>query len=192
MIIEQLPNMITVCRIIGTALILPLPYSKVFLIIYTLCGVTDILDGLIARTFSKTSELGAHLDSIADLMFYSVMFLKIVPRLGEILSWQVWLFAAFILLLRVASYVTAAIKYRRFASLHTYMNKMTGCAVFILPYFMYRPIAVQVCLIAGIIAAIASAEELIIHLTSHEYDSSVKTLIRCKRVRQNSLTNKSA
>ena len=177
MIKEQLPNMITVCRIIGTALLLPISYSRFFLIVYSICGITDILDGLIARTISKTSELGARLDSIADIMFYAVMFLKIFPRLLKLLSWQIWLFAILVVALRIASYIVAAIKYHRFASLHTYLNKLTGCSVFMLPYFIHLPIATVVCLIAGIIAAIASAEELVIHLSSKEYNQNVKALI---------------
>lgn len=42
--------------------------------------MTDVLDGLIARKFGYVSELGAKLDSIADLVFYSIyvfLFLKL-------------------------------------------------------------------------------------------------------------------
>lgn len=174
---EMLPNLITACRLIGTALMLPVPYSSPFLVLYTFCGITDILDGVVARATGKTSELGAKLDSIADLLFYAVMFLKIFPRLMEILSLKIWIFALSIVVLRIASYTVAAIKYRRFASLHTYMNKLTGVAVFLMPYFINTRVAVISCLIAGVIAALASFEELLMHIASKSYDPGVKSLI---------------
>ena len=41
-----------------------------FLIIYTITGLTDALDGCLARRTGTASEFGARLDSIADLLFY--------------------------------------------------------------------------------------------------------------------------
>ena len=41
-----------------------------FLIIYTITGLTDALDGWLARRTGTASEFGARLDSIADLLFY--------------------------------------------------------------------------------------------------------------------------
>ncbi|MGN0315212.1 MAG: hypothetical protein ACI4EG_10545 [Fusicatenibacter sp.] len=35
---------------------------------------------------------------------------------------------------RLASYATVAFKHHRFASLHTWLNKLTGVGVFLLPY----------------------------------------------------------
>ena len=41
------------------------PLSTLFLTIYVLTGISDVLDGAIARKYTTTSELGAKLDSIA-------------------------------------------------------------------------------------------------------------------------------
>ena len=79
-----------------------------------------------------------------------------------------------VLAIRIGSYLTAAVKYRRFAALHTWMNKATGLAVFLIPGFLRTALGVPYCWLACGIAGLASAEELLIHLCRKEYDSRVK------------------
>lgn len=50
-----------------------------FLVIYTFAGLTDVLDGWIARKFGMESEFGARLDSIADLVFYGILLIYLLP-----------------------------------------------------------------------------------------------------------------
>ena len=77
-----IPNMLSILRMLGTlALVFVQPVTLPFFVIYTLCGVSDVLDGWIARATDSTSELGSRLDSAADLMFYVVMMLRILPEL---------------------------------------------------------------------------------------------------------------
>lgn len=44
-------------------------FSIPFYIIYFYCGISDMLDGYIARKIKNTSQIGAILDSIADIIF---------------------------------------------------------------------------------------------------------------------------
>lgn len=47
---KQLANGLTVGRMVCAALLLDtLPFSVAFYVLYTLCGVTDLLDGPVAR-----------------------------------------------------------------------------------------------------------------------------------------------
>ena len=63
-------NSMTFLRIIGSFCLLFIPAcSAMFLAIYTLAGVTDVLDGWLARKTGTASAWGARLDSIADLFF---------------------------------------------------------------------------------------------------------------------------
>ena len=83
------PNICTMLRIVGTVgLLLIRPLTLPFYLLYTFCGITDVLDGTIARATNSTSEFGARLDSIADLIFYAVMIVKFFPILLEVLP--VW------------------------------------------------------------------------------------------------------
>ncbi len=177
------PNVITAFRLIGSlVLLLFIPtFSNVFFIIYTLCGISDIVDGTIARITKSTTEFGAKLDSIADLLFYSVLFFCIFPNLLEKLPLYVWIIGLTALTVRLASYLTAAIKHRRFASVHTYMNKLTGVVMFSVPYFVLTKFIVSVCLLLGIISVTASVEELVMHITSKQYNADKKTLLPMKQ-----------
>ncbi len=175
---KQIANCITSLRLIGTlCLLFTKPFSKVFYVIYTLCGVTDVLDGLVARLTKSTSEFGAKLDSIADLLFYAVMIIQAFPVLWDILPVWVWFIALSVAAVRVVSYLTAAIKYKKFAAMHTYLNKLTGILVFVVPYFVIwgglTPVSVAVC----VVALLAAVEELIIHLRQKSY-KSVKSIVK--------------
>lgn len=167
------PNVITGVRILSTiALLFTEPFSLAFFIIYSIAGVTDVLDGFVARLTKSTSDFGAKLDSVADLLMYGVMAVKVLPRLIKTLSTGLWILAIIVLAVRVSAYIVAAIKYKKFASLHTYLNKLTGFMVFILPYFLAfgtNTAIIPFCWAMGAVAAYASLEELIIHIFSKEY-----------------------
>lgn len=167
---NQIANCITSLRIVGTfSLLFTESFSMPFYVIYTLCGVTDILDGFVARLTKSTSEFGAKLDSVADLFFYAIMIIKGFPTLWERLPLWVWYIALAAALIRIASYAIAAVKYKRFASLHTYMNKLTGIVIFTVPYFVLFGGLTAVCTAVCIIALLAGGEELIIHFRQESY-----------------------
>lgn len=172
---RNLPNMITVLRIIGTVMLLFIsPLTKAFYIIYTLSGISDALDGWLARHLKLSSPLGAKLDSAADLLFYSVMFIRIFPMLWEGLPRIIWLGVALVVFLRLCSYAIAAIKFRRFASLHTLMNKLTGAAVFALPYILHTPILTAYCWGLFVLSGCGTVEELTLHIRSDKYSGESK------------------
>lgn len=175
--IAILPNIITVIRIIGSvALMFIDPLTVAFFIVYSIAGFSDAIDGYIARRFKVTSRLGALLDSIADLLFYAVMLIKVFPILWELLPQFIWIIVGLVIAVRIGAYVVAAIKYRRFASVHTYLNKLTGIIIFTVPYFLKLPIGPAVCYTVCAIAGLASIEELVIHIKSKEYDESHKSI----------------
>ena len=170
---------ITLVRIVGAvALFFLKPLSVPFYIVYSLCGISDVLDGWVARRTGTVSEFGSKLDSVADLLFYAAMLLRLLPVLLQTMPGWFWYGVAIVLLLRAASYLLSAFKYRRFASLHTYCNKLTGFAIFALPYLLKTPLAVGACFTACAIAGLSSLEELLIHLAQKDYRPQVKTIFR--------------
>lgn len=175
----NIPNCITASRIVGAILLIFMkPFSVAFYIIYSLCGFSDAVDGAVARATNKTSEFGAKLDSVADIFFNAVLLLKIFPFLWTNLPRIIWFFVACIIVIRLAAYTVAFIKYKRFASTHTYANKLTGAALYCVPYLVKLLDVVGVCSTVCVIAGFASAEELIIHIRSREYKSNVKTVFK--------------
>lgn len=174
------PNCITSLRIIGSLLMI---FTKIFTaefyVIYTLCGITDVLDGFIARLTKKSTEFGARLDSVADLLFYGVMLVKLLPRIYSVMPTEVPAMVTSLVVLRVCSYTIAAFRYKKFASLHTYMNKASGFCCFLMPYLILADIKeVLVYWIVYIVALVAGLEELIIHSTAQTYGRENRTAIK--------------
>ena len=169
-VVRSLPNIITAFRIVGTvAMAFVKPFSSAFYLIYTLCGFSDVLDGYVARKYKLESKLGSVLDSIADILFYTVMLLRIYPVLADVLPVWLWMAVGCVLVIRLCSYIVAAIKYKKFAALHTYLNKATGVAVFFVPYLIKTQLAVVFCTVVCLVAICASAQELYTHISRAEY-----------------------
>ena len=156
---------VTMLRMVGTlGLAFLNPGTLWFFAVYTITGLTDVLDGWLARKTGTESDFGAKLDSIADLLFYTVVLPRLFPVMWEKLPVQIWYAVAGIFLVRLAAYFTAAIKYRRFASLHTRLNKLTGGAIFLLPHILAISTGVVYSWTVCALACAASLEELVIHL----------------------------
>ncbi len=173
----NIPNIITSLRIVGTIAMLPVKsMSAGFFALYTFTGFTDVLDGFIARKTNTTTSLGTKLDSIADMLFYAAMFYKIFPTLAEVFPIGVWIGIGIAVLIRICAYATAAIKYKRFASLHSWLNKVTGFMVFGLPYMIITPFAIIYSYLGCAVAIFASASEFVLHLRAGSYDEQTKTI----------------
>lgn len=83
----NLPNIITIFRILLVPLAIWLIVSKAFgaaFLVFVLAGVSDAVDGFVARQYKLQSELGAYLDPIADKallvsIYLSLAILKFIP-----------------------------------------------------------------------------------------------------------------
>lgn len=179
---KYLPSLITLSRCVSSLALLTIhTFSPIFFIIYTYCGVSDILDGFLARRLHCENEKGARLDSISDIVFYGAAAIKIMPALCNTLTPLIWFIIAAAAVLRLIAYITAAIKYRRFASLHTYMNKLTGFLVFTVPYIIFQSFARTACMLISLVAVSAAAEELVIHICAPKYYPDRKSLFIKRR-----------
>lgn len=172
---------VTSMRIVFSFVLLFLPMPSIgFLTIYTFIGLTDVLDGWLARKTGTSSEFGAKLDSLADLLFYGILLLRLFPTLRDALPAAVWYVVTAILLVRILAYTTAVVKFHRFAALHTWLNKLTGGAVFLLPYVFALSTGVVYGWAVCFLALTASLEELMMHLFQKEYCADSKSLFRRK------------
>jgi len=155
------------------------PFSVSFFIVYIICGLSDVLDGYIARKLRYISEIGAILDSIADIIFIFSMTIIIVP----IFKWSWWMlmWIGIIILMRLSSLLIGVIKYRALAFLHTYSNKMTGFLLFCFPFIHYMfDLNVTVCILCGV-ATLSAVEEILINIISDELSRNIKSIIFIKR-----------
>ena len=80
----SLPNILTISRILAIPLIVALFWFHgdtarwVTVTLFTLAGVTDYFDGMLARSMGKISNLGQFLDPVADKLLVSALLIMLV------------------------------------------------------------------------------------------------------------------
>lgn len=95
-----IPNVLTVARI---AALFPFASwamtgrDRAALILFFLAGVTDTLDGTIARRFGQSSKIGRFLDPITDKLFTGVSFVVLSAFRRGLPHIPIWLMIAVIL-----------------------------------------------------------------------------------------------
>ena len=125
-------NLITSCRILFSLLLLFFPaLSPGFYGLYLAAGLSDMLDGFVARRTNSASPLGAKLDSMADIVFLAVCLIKLLPVLA--LPVWLWVWVGLIALLRLVNVVSGFVRRKKLVLLHTRANKLTGALLFLLP-----------------------------------------------------------
>ena len=144
-------NRITIARIVCSIALLFCPvFSPVFYVLYIAAGISDMVDGTVARKTGTVSEFGSKLDTAADLVFVVVCLIKLLP----VLSVPVWLYvwSGIIALIKVANIVAGYIRNREFVSVHSVLNKSAGVLLFVFPltlgFIDLRYSAVFVCAVA--------------------------------------------
>lgn len=155
---KRIANILTSCRILGSVLLLFFPaFSLCFYIIYFFCGLSDMLDGTIARKTNAVSEFGSKLDTVADFVFVVVCSIKLLP-LVHIPTW-LWIWIGVIAVIKTANIAWGFVHMKRFLSVHTVLNKITGFALFLLPLTLTFIEPTYTVLVVCCLATIAAIQE---------------------------------
>ena len=135
------------------AVALPFVQSSpaVFWALYLLCGLSDVLDGAVARWAGTESRLGERRDTIADIIFVAVWIVLFIPAI-DVGRW-LWIWTGVIALIKVVNVISGLAMKKGFVAKHTPANKATGILLFILPMVILLevikvPYIVLVCLLA--------------------------------------------
>ena len=125
-------NTITFFRIAASIVLLFCPvFSPAFYAFYIAAGLSDMLDGFVARKTDSVSKLGARLDTMADFVFVVVCLIKLLP----VLHIPAWLYAwiGIIALIKVVNIISGLAVQKKLVAVHSVMNKVTGVLLFLLP-----------------------------------------------------------
>ena len=129
---KHIANIITGLRIIFSLSLLFIPLTSAwFYALYLLCGLSDMIDGTVARRTSSASEFGARLDTLSDFVFMTVALIKFVPHL-HIPVW-LWIWIGIIAMIKLGNVVWGFIYTKKLISPHTILNKVAGLFLFLLP-----------------------------------------------------------
>lgn len=144
-------NIITLFRIMYSIAMLFFPtLSTTFYALYIAAGFSDMIDGAVARKTDTVSKFGSQLDTFADILFVIVCLIKLLP----VLDIPVWLYIWILVIafIKVANIAVGYIRQKAFAAVHSMINKVTGCLLFLFPltltFIDLRYSAVFVCFIA--------------------------------------------
>ena len=125
-------NTITFFRMTASIVLLFCPvFSPAFYTFYIAAGLSDMLDGFVARKTDTVSKLGARLDTIADFVLVVVCLIKLLPVL-RIPAW-LYIWIGIIALIKVVNIISGFVVQKRFVAVHSAMNKATGALLFLLP-----------------------------------------------------------
>ena len=155
---KHIPNILSASRI---ALCLPLllvdAMTLPFWVLYLIAGLTDILDGFLARRWGVESKFGARLDSLADFVFVLAVGYKLFPWLK--LPTTLWMMIAFIALMKIVNAISSYVVRHRIEYLHTKANKLTGFLLFVGVMAMRQSYFVSVAWVVACIALFAAIQE---------------------------------
>lgn len=149
-------NFLTAARmVLALVLLAAEPFSPAFFALYTAAGITDMLDGPMARRTGSAGAFGARLDSAADLMFFALAAIRLLPCLWPLLPSAVRLGTLAAAFLRSAVFTLCLLRLGCVPALHTRLNKLAGAGLFCLPYFIggclgwYAPVLCLLALLAA-------------------------------------------
>ena len=151
-------NLLTGCRMLCGMLMLCFPaFSAGFTALYLLGGLTDMLDGTVARKTHTASRLGARLDTAADFIFAAAALAKLWPVLSPP-TW-LWIWTAVIAAIKIINVVSGLICHRTFVAVHSVMNKVAGFLLFLFPLSWYLMDVQHSAAIVCAVATFAAVQE---------------------------------
>ena len=155
---KHIANIITGSRIVFSLLLLFIPLSSsLFYIFYLFCGLTDMIDGTVARKTGAVSNFGAKLDTASDFVFMAVCVVKLLPKIN--ISVWLWIWIAIIAIVKVVNIVMGFIRRKKLVALHTFLNKITGLLLFLLPLTLQFILPTYSFAVVCTIATIAAIQE---------------------------------
>ena len=125
-------NILTISRVILSFFLLRTrAFSCSFYILYALAGLTDMIDGPIARITKTVNEMGAKLDTAADFVFTAVCLIKLLPAIEPPRRLLIW--TVIIAVIKIINMISGFAVQKKFVAVHTVLNKVTGAILFLLP-----------------------------------------------------------
>jgi cardiolipin synthase len=139
--IYNVPNALSAYRLVALPFIIASIFygnKNLFITLITVNLITDFLDGFIARTFHLETELGAKLDSLADMGTYISAVAGMLVLEKEFVNNHTNALALLISLY-LLPYVISLFRFRQLNSFHLYSSKVVAYiqGIFIITYFIW-------------------------------------------------------
>ena len=170
---KHIANIITGSRIVCSLPLLLIPLTSAwFYALYLLCGLSDVIDGTVARRTNSASEFGARLDTVSDFVFLSVALIKFVPHFHIPVWLWIWIgMIAMIAMIKLGNVVLGFVRTKKLISPHTLLNKITGLLLFLLPVTISFVDLTYTLPIVCTLATVAAIHEVYFTYSEKKYDT---------------------
>jgi phosphatidylglycerophosphate synthase len=150
-----------------------------------LAGITDLLDGQLARRLHATSRFGAQLDSLGDNLLALSGAVWLVLLRPDILAEFLTPLQA-LLSMYLAFLLVGWAKFRRFGNLHFYSAKLSAVLLyaFLIHSLWFADPAVVLFHVMAAVTALALTEGLVYQLISRDVDEHSRSLLLVLRRRR--------
>lgn len=177
---KYLANIVTSSRILASVvLFLCSDFDNLYLGFYVYCGITDFIDGPIARKTGSASSLGAALDTIGDVLTY-LSLVKILVMKGMIPPWiLIWLGVMIVFGFVFAFF--AKHKFNKFYLPHTYLGKTLGAFIFGLPIAVHFKFGEPWMIVICSVMTLVLLEIAYIQVKNDTAEDFVPTIFHCNK-----------
>lgn len=177
--IWNIPNALSAYRILALPFIIhaiATGNKSLFIILLSVNLITDILDGLIARMFSLQTELGAKLDSVADIGTYIMAFTgMVVLERSFVMGYRIEF--TVLIVMWLLPQLLSLTRFRRFPSFHLWSYKAIGYiqGIFIFTFFFFGFNQVYFYFML-VVSCLAYFEELLLVVLLPKLRSNLKSI----------------
>lgn len=164
---RHIPNLLSFLRVVLCVLLFfTQAATALFWLFYLSAGITDVLDGFLARRWKVECLFGARLDSVADFLFVLTAGHKLLPWLWN-LPVSLWIVVLLIILIRISNAIVSYHVIHEFLFLHTKANKVAGFLLWMGALTIHLSCFPFVAWIVTFIALFAAIQENILICRSH-------------------------
>lgn len=152
--------MISLSRIVfACVLLFSKPFSTLFFVMFSLCAVSDVLDGLFARALHAQSDRGGRLDTFVDAV--TLIFTVWALSSAVVFPIFVWITVGVIAAVKLCAAAITYCKTKNFTIPHSVLNILAGLTLAICVYLLAFFDVYEVCLAGCIVTAAAALSDLI-------------------------------
>ena len=177
---KQIANILTSVRMIISSILLTFSrLDAAFLALFCVCGITDLIDGPIARATGSQSLLGAKLDTAGDVLTYFAMAKVLI--LKKVISVKTLLWFAVPLLGMLLSALIGWLKHHTLVFAHTALAKLFGAGCFLVPFSVAANTISLYLTVLWFVACLAGVEMIEIQIFSNHADPDILSLLCIKK-----------
>ena len=188
--IRQLPNLVSLLRILIAPLLFVFAFLQMeywFLGALIFSGLTDVVDGFLARKMNQITSLGARLDSWGDFTIYSTMAICAWILWPDVTEAELVHYAMILFSLLLPAWI-GLVKFGKITGYHTWSVKVAVLSTFVGYISLYTGLADWPFALAAWLSVIAGGEEILITLLLRHERTDVRSVFAAWRLRRQDRT----